>query len=221
MSQPVLRHIQHQGHESAPCHALSRVSQRPCSVSQGAECCITSLTVLYRDTTVARHPRFCIATPLGQAMLAHAGWSCRGLYRGTTTPCRGRGLAVSWPLQLCPTALCHDTIHCIMTQMGSSPSNCLLSRFFLFFSHHFFSSYWKTTKKIFFSHLPVEPNKFIKIYFILFIYLFIALHTIKPKKNSFNTNFFPYELFTKNTFHTIHNTQSHITQQSSECTRNV
>ena len=44
-------------------------------------------------------------------------------------------LAVSWPLQLCPAALCHDTIHCIVTQMGSNPSSLC---FFFFFSLTFF-----------------------------------------------------------------------------------
>ena len=39
-----------------------------------------------------------------------AGQSYRGLYRGPATPCRGCGLAVSWPSPACPGLLCHDTI---------------------------------------------------------------------------------------------------------------
>ena len=38
--------------------------------------------------------------------------------------------AVPRPISL---ALCHNTIHCIVTQMGSSPSSGLLSIFFFFF----------------------------------------------------------------------------------------
>ena len=95
---------------------------------------------------------------------------------------RGHALAAPRPVSL---ALCHDTIHCIVTQMGNSSSSCLLSIFFsffflfqiiFFFSH---SSYWKTTK--FFFHFPVEPNKIIKIYFILF-YFSSFTHSKTSKK---------------------------------------
>ena len=65
-------------------------------------------------------------TPSSQAMRTRCR-PCRRAsrpYRGRCWSCRGRGLAVSWPLQLLSTALCHDTIHCITTRagkMGSSP----------------------------------------------------------------------------------------------------
>ena len=100
--------------------------------------CDINATLSHDTILVSRHSlaRAC-ARALPHAL--RAGRPCRGLYRGPTTPCHGRGLAVSWPLQLCPAALCHDTIHCIVTQMGSSLSNCLLSR--IFFSHHFFFSF--------------------------------------------------------------------------------
>ena len=61
-------------------------------------------------------------------------------------------LAVSWPLQLCPVALCHDTIHCIVTQMGNSPSSLC----FFFFSPFFFS----------FQLLENHQKKYLFIFFI-------------------------------------------------------
>ena len=130
---------------------LRRIVAHCCTVSQPWLRCIAT-----QRSPLSHITMFCIATPPAQAMRAlalpyapHAGWPCRGLYRGPTMSCRGRGLAVSWPLQLCPATLCHDTIHCIVTHMGSSPSSCLLS--FFFFTSFFFSysKYWKTTKKIY------------------------------------------------------------------------
>ena len=84
-------------------------------------------------------------------------------------------------------ALCHDTLHCIVTQdrqMGSSPSNCLLSRFFIFIFHSFFSLFVHLLedqkKKIYllllFFYFPVEPKIFILNFF------FPVLHTVKPQK---------------------------------------
>ena len=78
---------------------------------------------------------------------------------GRIVACLGRIVAKS-PTRLLHAvlphqALCHDTLHCIVTQhrkMGSSPFNCLLS---IFFFHHFFSTYWKTIKRIFF----LFPNR--------------------------------------------------------------
>ena len=137
-----------------------RIVAHCCTISQPWLRCITT-----QRSPLSHDTMFCIATPPGQVMrtraLLHApraGRPCRGLYRGPTTPCRGCGLAVSWPLQLCLAALCHDKIHCIVTQMGSSPSSSLLSRFFFslifFFSH---SSYRKTTN----------------IYIYIYIYIYI------------------------------------------------
>ena len=76
--------------------------------------------------------RIATQSPNSQA-LAHAPLT---LARG---PAVSQGLsfvswpkhAMSWALQQCPAALCHDTIHCIVTQMGSSPSS--LCFFFSFF----------------------------------------------------------------------------------------
>ena len=142
---------------SRACRAC-RSAPMPCrralgTVSQPWMCCITT-----QRSPLSHDTMFCIATPPSQAMHARvllnallAGRSCRGLYHGPTKSCRGRGLAISWPLQLCPAALCHDTIHCIVTQMGSSLSSCLLSIFF--FSHQFFfliPATGKPPKKIFF-----------------------------------------------------------------------
>ena len=82
--------------------------------------------------------------------------------------------------------------------MGSSPARFpALSFFTHFFSSH--SSYWKTIKKIFFYffYFLVEPNKFIKIYFIIF---FSSFTHCKTSKFFFSSHhFFSYVLFTKHT----------------------
>ena len=56
---------------------------------------------------------------------------------GVAWPYSGHALAAPKPVSL---ALCQDTIYCILTQMVSSPSSCLLSNFFshLFFFFFFF-----------------------------------------------------------------------------------
>ena len=148
---------------------------------------------------------------------------------------------MSWPPVARSSALCHDTIYCIVTQtgkMGSSPFQPLLLIFFFTHFFSFCSTYWKTTKKIYyyyFFHFLVELNKFIKSYFI---YFFPVLHTVKPqKKKKSSTHFFfhlildyllkisqpPKVLFSPMllTKHTNHTTQSHITLHSSKCTRNA
>ena len=96
-----------------------------------------------------------------------------------------------------PTALqnllCHNTIsHCIVTQLGSSPTN-FLHHFFFRFSYTFFFIYFHLLenhpKKIhihFFSSFSSTPNKFIKIYFHSFS---LVLHTIKTLENDFLHSF--------------------------------
>ena len=178
-------------------------------------CCITT-----QRSPLSHDTMFCIATPPSQAMHARvllnallAGRSCRGLYHGPTKSCRGRGLAISWPLQLCPAALCHDTIHCIVTQMGSSLSSCLLSIFFFFTSIFFsYSSYWKTTKKNIFFYFPVEQP---------------VLYTVKPQKKISLIHFYIFFLCAIHQAHNSHNTYTTIhvmhtiTHQSSKCTKNA
>ena len=77
------------------------------------------------------------ATARPYARLA-VSWHMSRPYRGRSVAVSWPRLAVSWPLQLCPVAPCvNDTIHCIVTQMDSSPSS-LCFFFSFFFSHHFF-----------------------------------------------------------------------------------
>ena len=79
------------------------------------------------DTTIAPQPQynFCIATTPNQAMRARcrtpraqAGriMACLNRIVAHARPYRGRVLAVSWPLQLRPSQLSHDTVCCIVTQ---------------------------------------------------------------------------------------------------------
>ena len=78
------------------------------------------------------------------------------------------------------TTMSQYNSHCIVTQLGSSPTNfCTVFFFLFFFTHiiiiiiffHFF--YWKSTKKkhipIFFSHFPVTQINLLN--FILFDFL--------------------------------------------------
>ena len=120
--------------------------------------------------------------------------------------------AVSWP---CPwpyrgpccmsiRALCHDTVHCIVTKckMGSSPACCL----HLFF--YFFFLILATRKPPFFFHFPILPNKFIKVYFIYFLFfnffqffssiLFFSLCSIHQAHKPYNS------YTTTHVKHTIH-----------------
>ena len=116
---------------------------------------------------------------------------------------------MSWPLQLCPAALCHDTIHCIVTQMGNSPSSLCNFFFHPFFFH---SNYWKTTKKkifIYFFHFPVEPNKFIKIFFK---FCFPVLHIVKPQKKKKISSHHFFFLRAIHQAHKPYNSQHMITQ---------
>ena len=88
------------------------------------------------------------------------------------------------------TTMSQYNFHCIVTQLGSSPTNfCTFSFsfFFSFFTHiyiYIFSSSLllletpKNTYPFFFSSFSSTPNKFIKIYFL---YFSSVLPTIKPK----------------------------------------
>ena len=162
MSQPVSRHTQHQGHARLSCRALPRVSQRPYAVSQGFERRIAACIAAILRHKSRPQPRynFCIATPSSarprmRAAARPYARACRivalpgriaRLYHKHARPYRG---PYCMPSPASPT-LCHNTIHCIVTQMGSSPFRCQKNIFFFssFFVH---SSYWKTTKKFFFS----------------------------------------------------------------------
>ena len=91
-----------------------------------------------------------------------------------------------------PCLLCHDTMHCIVTKAGKWVVAHLAARKIIFFSHNLFFSFFQLLEDhkkniLYFFHFSVEPNKFIKIYFILF---FPVLHIVKPKKKILNTFFF-------------------------------
>ena len=129
----------------APARSLRSITAFPSAVSR-----------LYRDTTQRPTRAFVTIRPfvsrpsLPTARSSRvrrsplrAGWPCR-------RPCwsyRGTGSAVSWPSpdrvvapRLRPghtsPAQCHDTIHCIVTQMGSSPFP--ISTLFFFSTYIFF-----------------------------------------------------------------------------------
>ena len=140
-------------------------------------------------------------------------------YRGPIRSCPGRMVGVD----ATPCLMCHDTMHCIVTKAGKWAKAHLTTRKIFFFFTSFFFSFvhlLEDHKKTyyFFFHFSVEPNKFIKIYFIFFP----VLHTIKPKKKKkiINTFFFPmcYSPSTQFTqphiIHNIHQNPHH----SSKCT---
>ena len=70
-----------------------------------------------------------------------------------------------------------------------------------FFSHHFFliPATGKPPKKyLFIFHFPIEPNKFIKIYFF-YLFFFSSFTHCKTSKKISSYHFFSYVLFTKHT----------------------
>ena len=102
-----------------------------------------------------------------------------------------------------PIALCHDTMHCIVTKAGKwaiahpAASYTFFFFFFFFILFHLLEDH----KKNF--HFLVEPNKFIKIYLFIFSNF---THCKTSEKNFFNSFFFPmcYSPSTQTTQHTQH-----------------
>ena len=99
-----------------------------------------SLAALYRYTRspLNHDTKFCIATlslaRLCARALPHAPRAGRPYRRPLSRPYRmppGRVVAESPAPRPASPTLCHDTIHCIMTQMGSSPSGLCTFFFFL------------------------------------------------------------------------------------------
>ena len=147
-----------------PCR--SAVSQHAAAVSQHAgavsqRCIAALLRHIVTQTVAPDHDTKFVSqlTPwlghhLARALLAPArkpalSWPLLAVSRPL--------LAVSWPPAACPSALCHDTFHCIMTQTRkwavAHPVSCLFCNFFFHIISIFFficSSYYKTTKKILF-----------------------------------------------------------------------
>ena len=96
--------------------------------------------------------------------LFHIAAPCRALLPLAPTRLLGRAPGHARPGAR-PGLACHNTTHCIATKTGkwavAHPSFLCM---FFFFIHFFFicSTHCKTTKKIlllFFSYLPVEPQK--------------------------------------------------------------
>ena len=182
-----------------------------------------------------RRPDLVVSQAWPGLVTAHA-WPCRALcsahrvappphalpcvsqphvpYRGASA---GRVAPVSRYNPAVKPTSSHDTIYCITTHSPSSqalvPGKWVVAhptarKIFFFIC----STYWKTTKKIFLFFSFSSRTKSIPQN--LFYFIFSALHTVKPQKHSFNTNFFFYVLFTKHTFHTTFTTitQSHKTK---------
>ena len=105
--------------------ASCAVSQPCCAVSRPKGCLTQPrYKILYRDLRQPGHARVGAIARLARrpAVLWPVSWP----YHAVSWAWPGRIMAPT----AVPTALCHDTIHCIVTQMGSSPSSRLLSRLF-------------------------------------------------------------------------------------------
>ena len=137
---------------SWPCRNLSRdITQRPSRPP------VTIRPFVLRHNPPAARPSHACRLPL------RPGPSCRRAsrpcrrpsprpYRGPIRSCPSRIVGVA----ATPFLLCHDTMHCIVTNAWKWAIAHPIARKIFFFSHHFFFhlfTYWKTTKKkyIFFS----------------------------------------------------------------------
>ena len=115
-------------------------------------------------------------------------------YNITPQPTYNPKLQYNFPATAHPLQLCHDTIfHCIVTQLGSNPTNS--APFFFSFFTHFFSSFLllETPKKyiyIFF-HSPIHPIKF-KINFVSFTFLHACHWKNTKKKKLIHIIFFSF-----------------------------
>ena len=190
----------------APCRALPRVLLRLCAVSQGVERHIAAPGYTISRHKVAPQPRYkvCIVTrPLARPYARvrcrkpRAAWPYRRPYRALILPCRGLSRPYHGRVPYANCALCYPVSrykNCIVTQTwkrGSSPSS-FVSAAFPFFSHFFSHSCYlkKNHQKKIFSHFLVEPNKFIKIYFIHFFSSFTHCKTSEKKFSSHHLFFF-------------------------------
>ena len=124
---------------------------------------VTLLCHIATQTVTPIHDKIFVSrlTP-DQAMRARAPLApaCR--------PAVSQGLlVVSWPPAARPSALCHDTIYCIVTQTGKwAVAHSSSYLFCNFFFHSFFFPFVPATirpqKKYFFFFMSsIEPNKFI------------------------------------------------------------
>ena len=141
-----------------PLCALLRVSQLPAPYSGASP---NRVVPVLRHNLAAK-PRACHDTPIriatqfpssqalacaplalargsavSQAMLA-VSWPCCGRIAGLVARQPSRVVAPRLRPGHTSPAQCHDTIHCIVTQMGSSPFLVSASFFFFFFSHQIF-----------------------------------------------------------------------------------
>ena len=191
--------------------ALIAVSQRAAAVSQRAAAvsqrCIVALLRRITAPKVAPAMIQLLYRDLHRSPRAQADRVVRVAGRIATllpAPLRTR-LAVLWPGA--PVVSRYNMLYRDQDwEMGSSPPNC--QKLFFFFTHFFFVcySYCKTIKKyiLLLFHFLVEPNKFIKIYFI---YFFSSLTQCKTSEKIFlNTFFFLCAIHQAHKSHNIHNT---------------
>ena len=149
------------------------VAPRPCPTHPPPPCA----------SARARAPSACVS----RARLRRA----RARLRPPARPCRAacpalRASAYAPLLHACASP-------CAQPKLKWAVAHFRFCIYIFFFSFIFFLCYWKITQKYifafpFFFHFLVPPNKFIKIYFILFF--FLGLHTIKILENFFTSFFF-------------------------------
>ena len=191
---------------------VTRLANQIARLSRYKDCIVTQPPVakpsllsryktLYRDTHPQwPGPRACAACPctwagriVGYIVAQPAiSWPSDGRIVAQARPCLGRVMAPWLRSGHASPALCHDTIHCIVTQMCSRPFPVSFLRIF-FFTPFFFliPATGKPPKKnIFFFSFSSKPNKFIKIYFIHFFSSFTHCKTLEKKKFSSHHLFF-------------------------------
>ena len=143
-----------------------------------------------------------------------------------------------------PCLACHNTVCCIVTQTKKiwAVAHSMFPAFFFFRTIFFliptigkppkkniiyFFSFSSRTKNIYFKycfpilHIVKHKKKMLNAFLFHLILDYLPkipqqfVLTLKPSVQHFFFVFFSYVLFTKHKIHSIHNTQSHITQQSS------
>ena len=115
---PKRRIVAHRGHVAACIAAILRYKSRP--YPQYKVCIVTRPLVKPCARALSHAPRVGLSY---RGLLMVVSWRRLGRVVEQAQPCRGRVLAVSWSPGYAQDCCVTIQFHCILTQMGSSPSS--------------------------------------------------------------------------------------------------